>query len=202
MKFFPWLYDLVMVAADRTPIAQWRRSVVAPARGRILEIAAGTGLNFGYYGCDASVIATDVDPEMLRRARHRAGESRGHILLVAADAEMLPFRVGTFDEAVVGLALCTIPHPEAALLETRRVLRAGAPVRLLEHVRVAHPLVGRLQDFLTPLWRRVAGGCRLNRRTEETIVSSGFRLEGVRRHAHGLVLAIQARADSGQRARR
>lgn len=73
------------------------------------------------------------------------------VLLVAADAEALRFHDATFDAGVLGLATCTIPHPDRALAELRRVLRPGAPLRLLEYVRLEHPLLGRLQDWLTPV---------------------------------------------------
>ena len=194
MRFVPCLYDLVMGAAEHTSLSQWRREVVAPARGRVLEVGAGTGLDFRFYAPETLVIATDVDHRMLRRARSRAQASRGSILLVAADAEALPFRADAFDEGVVGLALCTIPHPEGALAELRRVLRAGGALRLLEHVRLANPVTARIQDWLTPIWRRVAGGCRLNRRTNETVASHGFVVEAVQSHARGLFLVIMARA--------
>lgn len=194
MAVFPWVYDLFMATAERMGVGGWRRSVVAPARGRILEIGAGTGLNFPHYERGAEVIATDVDPEMLRRSWPRVTAAPTTVLLVAADAEALPFRTGTFDEGVVGLALCTIPHPDTALAELRRVLHPGSPARLLEHVRLAHPVVARIQDWLTPLWRPLAGGCHLNRRTADAVAASGFRIEHVRRYLSGAVLAIRARA--------
>lgn len=198
MRFIPWLYDLVMAAADRTRLGRWRRDVVAPARGRILEIGAGTGLNFRHYDAGALVVATDVDPEMLARSTTRARASRARILFVVADAEALPFRSGAFDGATVGLALCTIADPNTALGELRRVMRSCALLHLFEHVRVPHPVVGRLQDWLTPIWRHLAGGCRLNRRTEATVASNGFEIEDVRPHALGVFLAITARSTSDQ----
>lgn len=194
MRFIPWLYDIVMGAAEHTRLSQWRRDVVGPARGRVLEIGAGTGLDFRFYEPGTVVIATDVDPHMLQRARGRVSESSGSIMLVAADAEALPFRSDAFDEGVIGLALCTIPQPDAALTELRRVLHPGGVLRLLEHVRLAPPLTGRLQDWLTPLWQRVAGGCRLNRRTAESVASHGFHVEVIHTHARGLFVAITARS--------
>jgi ubiquinone/menaquinone biosynthesis C-methylase UbiE len=131
---------------------------------------------------------------MLRRGRGRASGAVASVLLVAADAERLPFREGAFDGAVVGLAMCTIPRPPRALAELRRVLRPGAPLRMLEHVRVEHPLVGRLQDWVTPLWRRLAAGCRLDRRTVQTVREAGFELETVERELGGYVVTIHARS--------
>ena len=160
----------------------------------MLEIGAGTGLDFPYYEPDVMVVATDVDAGMLVRARARAATASATILLVAADAETLPFRDGAFDDAVVGLALCTISRPEGALTEVRRTVRAGGAVRLLEHVRAPNRFVARLQDWLTPAWRRLAGGCHLNRDAVMSVKRSGLAVERVTRHARGFVLEILARA--------
>lgn len=191
---FPAIYDFVMELAERWRVGRWRRDVVEPAGGAILEIAAGTGLNFRHYRPDARVVATEPDLAMLARARIRIAESPATIMLVAADAEALPFRPGAFDTAVVALAMCTIPTPDLALAEIRRVLRPGGVLRMLEHVRVDHPVTGSIQDWLTPVWRRVAGGCRLNRRTVPLVVGGGFMLDAVEREMGGAVVKIQAHA--------
>lgn len=193
MDLFPRLYDAVMGRADRGKLGELRSGMVSRARGKVLEIGAGTGLNFPWYEPPATVIASDPDLGMLRRGRARARAARAEVLLVAADAEMLPFRPGSFDDAVVGLAMCTIPHPALALAELRYALRPGGALRLLEHVRVATPVVGRLQDWLTPVWRRVAGGCRLNRRTVAAVAAAGFDVESVESHLGGYFQVICAR---------
>ena len=156
-------------------LGRYRRAVASGARGTVLEIGAGTGLNFPHYDRTAVVVATDPDMAMLIRARRRAAAADARIFLVAADAEALPVRDASFDAAVVGLAMCTISHPDRALAELRRAVRPGGSVRMLEHVRIDRPaIVGRLQDWLTPLWKRVAGGCRLNRQTVHTVRMAGF----------------------------
>lgn len=191
---FPKLYDVLMAPAERGRLGRWRETVVGAAEGHVLEIGAGTGLNFSHYQRGTWVVATDPDVGMLERAGARARESAADIVFVAADAEALPFRDGAFTEGVVGLALCTIPRPSRALAELRRTIRRGGRLRLLEHVRLDSSVAGRLQDWLTPLWRRVAGGCRLNRRTVETVAESGFTLESVTPHLSGYVQEIVARA--------
>ena len=190
---FPWLYDLVMGAVEGGPLTRWRRSIAHPARGRVLEIGAGTGLDFRHYERGVTVVGTDVDVGMLARARARAATADATVLLVAADAEALPFRAGAFDGAVVGLALCTIPHPGVALTEVRRTVRPGGAVRLLEHVRMRNHIVARLQDWLTPVWVRLAGGCHLNRDAVAVLKLSGLDVERVTPHARGFVLEIVAR---------
>ena len=190
---FPAVYDCVMRQSERGRLAAWRREVVASAEGDVLEIAAGTGLNFPYYSSGTTVVATEPDIAMLERASSRASDAEAAIILVAADAQALPFRARTFDTVVVSLGLCTIPSPAAALAEFRRVLRPTGVARLLEHVRVDNAIVGRLQDILTPIWRRVAGGCRLNERTVETVRRAGFQLDEIRSHMGGAFVTIKAR---------
>ncbi|CAN5877397.1 class I SAM-dependent methyltransferase [soil metagenome] len=192
-RFFPWLYDLVMTRAERLAIGPWRRAVVERASGLVLEIASGTGLDFAYYPAGTTIIATEVDERMLALARARAAESSATVLLVVADAQVLPLRAGVFDSAVVGLAMCTIPSPSRALGELQRVLRDNGSLLMLEHVRSTSALVGRLQDWATPLWKRVAGGCRLNERTVERIAAAGFRLDSVEAHRPEYVVTIVAR---------
>lgn len=191
-RWFPRLYDVVMGAAERGRLGRWRRDVVHPAQGRVLEIASGTGLDFPHYRADATVVATEPDLRMLQRARSRAERAPATIVLVAADARALPFCDGAFDTVVAGLALCTIPSPPHALGELRRVLRPGGVARFLEHVRIDQPIVGWLQDVLTPVWRRVAGGCRLNERTVEAVRGAGFRIDEVRAYLGGCVVGITA----------
>ena len=191
-----------MGLAERGRLGEWRRSVVWRARGFVLEIAAGTGLDFPHYKHDTSVVATDPDVAMLRRAQHRASKVAAPILLVAADAEALPFRNGAFDAAVSALAMCTIPHPERALGELERVVRPAGTVTMLEHVRVAHPVLSRLQRWLTPTWRRVAGGCHLDRDTLTAVTATGLLVEDVKQHAGGLVVEISARVPQPARQER
>ena len=193
---FPALYDCVMRTAERGRLAEWRREVVRPAAGDVLEIAAGTGLDFPHYRAGVTVVATEPDLRMLERARDRAERADATIVLVAADAQALPFRDQSFDSVVVGLGLCTIPSPPRALAELRRVLRPGGVARLLEHVRAEHPVAGWLQDLLTPAWRRLAGGCRLNERSVETVRRAGFRIDDVRPHMGRYIVTIEASTPS------
>ena len=193
-RLFPVVYDAVMIVAERAFLSRWRRSLVASLRGAVLEIGAGTGLDFPHYTGAVTVVATDPDETMLRRARRRAADARAPILLVAADAEALPFRDASFDGAVAGLALCTIPNPAHALSELRRVLSGSATVRLLEHVRAPHPLISRFQQWLTPAWRRVAGGCRLDQDTARCVTESGLVIDHVDQHAGGIVVGIVGHA--------
>ncbi|HEU4564207.1 MAG TPA: methyltransferase domain-containing protein [Gemmatimonadaceae bacterium] len=197
-RVFPWLYDLVMAAAERRWLAPMRARLVAGLGGRVLEVGAGTGLDFPHYPAAALVVATEPDVAMLERARARARQAPARVLVVAADAEALPFRDGAFDAGVVALALCTIPRPQRALEELRRVLRPGVPLRLLEHVRAPDRRAARMQERLTPVWRRLAGGCHLDRDTVAEVARAGFTVERLREHAGGVVVEVAASAPLAQ----
>jgi ubiquinone/menaquinone biosynthesis C-methylase UbiE len=163
-------YDAFMLPQELfLGLRKQRVRMLREASGRVLEIAAGTGLNFPYYQRAAEVIAVEPDPNMLRRAKRRATEAPCPVTLVEAGADALPFDDGEFDTVVIAFALCTIPDVEAALREVRRVLRPDGRMVFLEHVRSASPRMAHVQDSLTPLWRKLSGGCNLNRETVEAI---------------------------------
>lgn len=189
---FPVMYDAVMKFAERGRLSAWRRDLVRPVEGTILEVAAGTGLEFWHYPPGTLVIATEPDFKMLELARSRAATASAKILLVSADAQHLPFSDGTFDTIVCCLGLCSIQSPQRALSEALRVLRPGGVARLLEHVRIERRVMGKLQDLLTPAWRKVAGGCRLNERTVDNVRRAGFHIRHLRSHLGGYVISIEA----------
>lgn len=187
------LYDAAMGVAEHLGLRRMRRALVSSIETPVLEIGSGTGRIFPFYGEDQVIVAIEPNLEMLARSRARQCTARAHIVLVAADAQALPFRPNCFQTVVVGLALCTIPDPSVALDEMRRVVRSSGQVRLLEHVRIDRPLIGRIQDLLTPLWCRIAGGCHLNRRTMAAVRHAGFEVSSVTRSLGGALLEITAR---------
>lgn len=195
-RWFAACYDPLMCWAERWLLRPIRQRVAGEARGRVLEVGAGTGANFPYYspGVDR-VVATEPDPFMLRRAIPRARAARAPMSLCRAAAEALPFREGSFDTVVVTLVLCSVSDQAQGLAEARRVLRPGGSLRFLEHVR-GEGRLGRLQDLLTPLWSRLGAGCRPNRRTEEAIRAAGFRLQEVEHRPGSLTPLIIGAAET------
>ena len=168
----PWnaaLLDLVMWS-----LRPLRAKVVPRATGRVLEIGVGTGMNFSYYGAIDSAHGIEPDPHMLRRARARAERLGFPIELVQTGAESLPYGDAAFDTVVVTWVLCTIPNPRVALKEIARVLRPEGRMLFVEHVRSRFSVAGKLQDAITPLWKKLAGGCHLNRDSLEMIRAAGF----------------------------
>ncbi len=163
------VYDIFMLPQELLGLRRQRVRTASEATGVVLELGVGTGLNLPHYTRAERIVGVDPDPHMLKRARRRAAEAPCPVQLIEASAESLPFGDGEFDTAVFALTLCTIPDPDAAVREAHRVLKAEGRLVFLEHVRSNRAWFGRLQDLVTPGWKRIAGGCHANRRTVETI---------------------------------
>lgn len=191
--WFTRLYDPLMAPIETLALRRVRRSLVAGAAGRVLEVGAGTGLNLPHYRQARLVIASEPDPRMLWQARRRAAAACVPVRLVIAEARVLPFPDGVFDTVVATCVFCTVPDPLAGFREIRRVLKREGQLLLLEHVRAPAPAIARLQDRLTPLWSRIAGGCRLNRSTLAAVREAGFTPERVESSFGGVVIRARLR---------
>lgn len=150
--------------------------------GRVIEIGAGNGLNFGHYpDTVAEVVAVEPDDTLRTMAEAAADRASVHVRVVAGHATALPAADASFDAAVASLVLCSVPDVGGALAEVQRVLKPGGELRFFEHVRSSHPVFGRLQDAITPLWSRAGGGCHPNRNTAAAIEAAGFAIERIER---------------------
>jgi ubiquinone/menaquinone biosynthesis C-methylase UbiE len=155
-----------------------RQRVVQGVRGRVLEIGVGSGPNLPLYGREVtSLQGVDPSPYLLGLARRTAGWLPFPVTLLEQSAEHLPLPDASIDTAVVTWALCSIPDPVAALKEVRRVLVPGGQLRFVEHGLSPAEGLGRWQRRLSPLWSRLAGGCRLDRRTDRLLERAGFTIE-------------------------
>lgn len=162
---FSHLYDTAMQPLERLRFRKIRRQLIGDAKGKVLEIGAGTGLNFPYYYQVEQVDAIDPDPYMAEKSARRKREALVPIHTHLAEAEKLPFPDHTFDTIVATLVFCTIPNPEQAMKEIIRVSKPNARILLFEHVRMEQKLLAKAQDWLTPVWKKVCDGCHLNRNT-------------------------------------
>jgi ubiquinone/menaquinone biosynthesis C-methylase UbiE len=171
---------LLHLAMRQEALLPFRRRVIAAADGRVLEIGLGSGLNLPLYGLPArEVIGREPSPELLVMARDRAATAAIPVKLLGASAETIPLDDASIDTVVTTWTLCTIPDAPRALAELRRVLRPGGALLFVEHGRAPEPGVARWQDRLDPLWRRIAGGCHLNRKIDDLITGSGFRIDAL-----------------------
>lgn len=174
-RWFAWFYDRMARAMERGPLGKLRTRLITGVEGDVLEIGAGTGLNFRHYGPGARVTAFEPDPHMLKRARSHATPN---IDVRQAPAERLPAADGSFDAVVSTLVLCTVRDVAASLAEIRRVLRSGGKLVFIEHVRAGGAL-GHAQDAVQPAYGWFAAGCQANRDTEQALRDAGFVFESI-----------------------
>jgi ubiquinone/menaquinone biosynthesis C-methylase UbiE len=182
------LYDPMLAVAGREFLAALRAASVGAARGFVVEVGAGTGLNFRHYRAleVQEVLAIEPDPHMRRRAARRIAEAAVPIRLVEGVAEALPVPDACADTIVSTLVLCSVERPDLAIAEWRRVLRPGGVVQWMEHVRSSESWRARLQDWVTPVWRRMAAGCRPNRPMLEIFRACGLEVQECERFDVGL----------------
>jgi ubiquinone/menaquinone biosynthesis C-methylase UbiE len=185
MKLRAWLiaalYDRVGAASERAGLAARRQQLLADARGSVLEVGAGTGLNLEHYpeGVE-ELILVEPEPAMARKLERRLAELGHPAHIVEADAEGLPFPDDSFDAVVCTLVLCSVGDPTRALDELRRVLRPTGSFIFMEHVRSEDSATARLQDRINPVWRFINNGCNCNRATL-SLIEGAFSVDDVER---------------------
>ena len=187
-------YDLLNWVGERFRYREWRPLLWerAPA-GRVLEVGIGTGANGPYYPESVRVLGVDLSWRMLVQAAERPAPEVGRPpTLVQMDAQALGFGDETFDAAVGTFVFCSVTDPLTGLVETRRALKPGGRLLLLEHVRSPRPVVGRLMDWLNPVAVRTMG-VNINRDTVEEVRRAGFRISDDRSlGAGGIFRLIEA----------
>jgi ubiquinone/menaquinone biosynthesis C-methylase UbiE len=163
--------------AMRNPETRRLRAVWIPqAQGNVLEVGIGSGLNLEFYSRDVKrVYGVDPSLQLQRMARKRLGAIDVEFLTQSVE-QPLPLANASIDTVVLTWTLCSIASPEGALREMKRVLKASGKLIFVEHGRALDPVVEAWQDRLTPLWKRIAGGCHLDRRIDEIIKKAGFQI--------------------------
>ena len=180
---FARVYDPFLALGERSGMRDLRRETLATARGRVLEVGAGTGLNVQLYpGTVTGITLAEPDAPMAARLRRRVSGASHPVEVVQAPAEQLPFADGSFDTVVSTLVLCTVADMAASLREIARVLAPGGQLLFVEHVRAGHGRLVRWQERLHEPWRRFACGCHCNRDTAVALRDNGFAVERVQEH--------------------
>jgi SAM-dependent methyltransferase len=180
-RAFAVLYEPSLWTGERAGARELRADLLAGARGRTVEIGAGTGLNLAHYPdrVDELVLA-EPDAPMRARLETTLRRSDRPARIVDAPAERLPFADASVDTVVSTLVLCTVQEPARAVREIARVLRPDGELLLLEHVRSESPRLARWQDRLAGPWSRFARGCRCNQATTALFERCGLELHEVR----------------------
>lgn len=172
---------IVHLTCGSKPTMRQREKIVPRARGRVLEIGIGSGLNLPYYdpALVSEVVGLDPSPAITDLATEAAEAVEFDVRLLHASAEDIPLEDDGFDTLVITYTLCSIPDPAAALREMARVLRPGGSLLFCEHGAAPDPSVRRWQDRVDPLWWRLGGGCHLNREIPNLIEAGGFAVSGI-----------------------
>lgn len=167
---------LIELACGTKPVGRQRGKVIPQARGRVLEIGIGTGLNLPFYDASRVHAIVGVEPSlrMHRLALKRSRAAGLPVEIVGIGAERLPLADHVFDTVVSTYTLCTIPDPVAALREVRRVLAPGGRLLFSEHGRAPDESVRKWQSRLQPVWMKFSGGCRLDRDIPAILKEAGF----------------------------
>jgi ubiquinone/menaquinone biosynthesis C-methylase UbiE len=169
-------YDRFTRLLDASAVTTLRRNLLGGARGRLLEVAVGTGKNLRYLPPDCALVGVDLSEEMLRVARERAAELGRTLETHRLDATQLPFESNSFETVVCTLAGCTFADPLAVFREMRRVCTPDGAGLFLEHVRPKSRVGQWLMQGITPLTTRLLG-CHPNRDTMATLREAGWRLD-------------------------
>lgn len=169
---------LIDSACSQPPMTRLRSRYVGQARGKVLEIGIGSGLNLPHYG-NAVTSVTGVDPAeaLTEKAMTRARTIAAPVDVIGVSGEAIPSASESFDTVVCTWTLCSIPSPEAAVSEMHRVLKPDGKLIFVEHGRADDDRIYRWQRRMEPLWKIIGGGCHLTRRADDLLAQGGFAIE-------------------------
>jgi len=173
-RVLPHLIQMSMTQATFEP---YRRRVAGGATGRVLEVGVGSGINLPLYAADTHVIGLDPSTKLLSMARAVTIKLPYSIAFIEGTAEAIPLPDRSVDSVVTTWTLCSVPDLGRALAEMRRVLKPDGRLLFAEHGRSPEPHIVRWQNRLTPVWKRIGGGCHLNRPIDQLIREAGFHID-------------------------
>jgi len=169
------LPHLVNLAMRNGRLAPYRERVISAAEGHVLEIGVGSGLNLPLYPARVrEIVGLEPAPRLLAMSRHLASGLSSSVEFIEGSAEAIPLKDRSIDTVVTTWTLCTIPAVMEALLEMRRVLQPVGQLLFVEHGLAPDDNVRKWQHRLTPAWKRIGGGCHLNRPITSIIESADF----------------------------
>lgn len=172
------LPPMIRLACGNKAIARQRQMVVPEAEGRVLEVGMGPGLNIPFYDPDKVEMVWGLEPNtgMRKQAQQNLDAAAFPVEWLDLPGEQIPLEDNSADTVLLTYTLCTIPDWRVAMEGMRRVLKPGGKLIFCEHGRAPDPGVRRWQDRLNGPWRKMAGGCNINRPIAECIASTGFRI--------------------------
>ena len=178
-KYF--LPKFLNCACGSKPINYQRQKVVPLAKGKVLDIGIGSGLNIPFYNSDQidKVIGIDPSHELIELAKELANDSKASIELVIGSAESIPYPDNFFDTVLVTYTMCTIPNVAIANKEMWRVLKDDGRLIFCEHGLAPDKKISKWQNRIDPFWGKIAGGCHLNRDIQKLITDAGFSFESL-----------------------
>jgi ubiquinone/menaquinone biosynthesis C-methylase UbiE len=166
-------FDFMNSGVERR-YGSYKRALFAKSRGKVMLVAAGTGLDFSLFPPDLDIVAIDFSPQMVVQAKLKAARYRGRLEVVEANVQDLEFPDNSFDTVVTSCTFCSVPDPVQGLKEIRRVLKPDGQMLMFEHVRPGNFLLGAMMDLMTPIVRK--RGPELNRPTADNIRRAGFKI--------------------------
>jgi ubiquinone/menaquinone biosynthesis C-methylase UbiE len=181
---FARFYARLSAGMEHAGVGEQRQQLLAGLTGAVLEVGAGSGLNFAHYPPSVgSVLAVEPEPYLRGVAERQARQVKAAVQVAGGTAEQLPADDGAFDAVVASLMLCSVRDQRAALAEMRRVLKPGGELRFMEHVSAESPGLRRIQRLAdASVWPSCFGGCHASRDTVAAISAAGFRITELTRY--------------------
>lgn len=167
------LYDLFMLPLEKSGINKARKELIPLAKGNVLEIGSGSGINLKHYNFDKIDSLTMSDISLSKKIQKIASSNT---ILIQLDVEELPFEDNTFDYVIHTLVFCSVTNVDKGLSELRRILKPGGTLLYIEHILPEKKGLQRVVNFINPVWSKVASGCNLNREYEASLLKHGFKI--------------------------
>ncbi len=173
-RFVARIYDRFMQGIEQSELGKRRATLLRPLSGQILEIGAGTGVNFTYYQPGAQVHAIEPDAAMAAQASAKIAKAKAAIQLSLSDIESAQFDRHSMDAIVCTLVLCTVPDLSGTIQKIKKYLRPGGQLIILEHIEPRSAFAKFAARLIQPVWGHLALGCHLTRPTDQILKAAGF----------------------------